>query len=84
MGVATGLVVLGVALTALGWLLANRAWKRSDPIGFELGIAPAPGPRSGVPGWVSSIVLLGGHGATRAVRPARALATLVLSSSGEQ
>jgi hypothetical protein len=59
MGVAIGLVVLGVALTALGWWLANRAWKRSDPIGFELGVAPMPGPRSGVPGWVSSIVLFG-------------------------
>jgi hypothetical protein len=58
-GVAIGLVVLGIALTALGWWLSNRAWKRSDPIGFELGIAPAPGSRSGVPGWVSSIVLLG-------------------------
>jgi hypothetical protein len=59
MGVAIGLVVLGVIAIAGGWWLATQRWKSSDPVGYELGIAPAPGPTSGVPSWVSAMVLLG-------------------------
>jgi uncharacterized membrane protein YphA (DoxX/SURF4 family) len=58
-GVAIGLVVLGVAFIAAGWRLSTARWKRSDPVGFELGIAPMPGPTSGVPGWMSFLVVIG-------------------------
>lgn len=59
MGVAIGLVVLGVVFVASGWRLSTARWKRSDPVGFELWIAPTPGFASGVPAWMSFMVLIG-------------------------
>jgi uncharacterized membrane protein YphA (DoxX/SURF4 family) len=58
-GVAIALVVLGIGFIAAGWRLSTTSWKRSDPVGFELGIAPPPGQTSGVPGWMSFMVLIG-------------------------
>jgi hypothetical protein len=58
-GVAIGLVVLGVIFIAMGGRLSVARWKRSDPLGFELGIAPTPGRTSGISAWISFAVLLG-------------------------
>ena len=59
MGVAIGLVVLGGVFIAAGGWLSTRSWKRSDPAGYALGIAPTPGPFSGVSSLLSAMVLLG-------------------------